>query len=1121
MQSVKNKRKAAGTGGGKRSSPKATYSRNKTVGKDTTPQVEAAYNELTDQQKQAATSLGLSKEQATQIDERQANLINANVGSYDEAKKESLRQVYSNVTTDRFIRSGNSGLSKIALQEYKQSVQQKAAGTSVAVREAQRVIQRGSAESRATQLKSFNAETKKWEIPTQTLRNLNNTKIRTQGDWTAINNIATRNTLFGSSSSERERIQLARDYVIKNSSDPAKTRRVIAYNEMIATAKTPITGATTYAQAKEIQAAREKMLSEYSSIPDSGAKKGKVYKENVKAYFDWIDKQSFGTAQNMTVKKYMATHQFKTVDQQKQEATNKELEDFAGNSIIKGFVADLYKVTSTVDNLKSGEMSITDKNLKNLLPSRDVIAVKRDTVLQKAGLLKMQKKQQAYVKNDPALGALLTWTENKYDAVKTKPASVGVDVAKFAEECVFLGAAFKVAGLAGGSILSKVGSTGYKVSPKLVKKAADKAVSLKNKVPVAKRVTAKNLPEIAMGGYFGEQIARAGVSGAKVKDDKTGKYISFGEMEGSVYKNLKKAKKAGKDVNWVTEENIDLGAKLTAALPLFAAGTKFVTGKKLKIAKSPGKYKAALKIRKQAKASKIKKTTPTWASKSVTRMTQKEALEYRKKNLKALERHHREKNLEKIVGKKSVTEMSPAEVREYGRKQRELLEKRKSEKTAKSVEKLTGKKSVTDMSPAEVREHGRKQRELIEKRKAQNKAKNIKAVSGKKAVTEMTPEEVREYGRKQRALMKDRKAKDRSEEVERVLGKKSVTEMSPAEVREHGRKQRELLKNRKAQSKAKNVEQVVTVKKSVTEMSQDEARELGRARRAKMKERKLAKAAKSASKAVPVVDLTALDRAAVRATNSNKFNAAVTELKDGFKRLASDEGGQIQLQIPMQTVRTAQRMQMLYKTRSKPTTRPRQTKTMLTAKALKQAVERSKKLSEKLEVRAKQSKLLVPSVGAVSATGTKSVTRQDTKQKQVSKQKIRENVKQSTKQRTGEKARQDTKQKTRQETKQMEKQKAVQVQKQKQKQVTKQKQKQKAKTETRTKIAEKLVIPVLPLWKRQKLARYTASKKKIRTGHRVSKSTLGNLSSMFGDSEGAVSRKPKTKTRKTAKRRKR
>ncbi|MCK9577563.1 MAG: hypothetical protein M0R51_16785, partial [Clostridia bacterium] len=207
MASVNDKRKAAGTGGGKRSAPGATYSRNKTVGRDTTPQVERAYNNLSSIQKQASSSLGLTKAQALQLDERQAANVNNNINKYSESQKAQLRSMYSNVTTDRANRSGSSGLNKIELQQYKQAQAQKSfgsvgqSGSGVTVRQAPKFIQRGSAKSRVSNLKKYNNQTKKWEIPANALNNLSD-YVKTQGDYNIVSELAQKE-LYNSTKAER------------------------------------------------------------------------------------------------------------------------------------------------------------------------------------------------------------------------------------------------------------------------------------------------------------------------------------------------------------------------------------------------------------------------------------------------------------------------------------------------------------------------------------------------------------------------------------------------------------------------------------------------------------------------------------------------------------------------------------------------------------------------------------------------------------------------------------------------------------------------------------------------------------------------------------------------------
>jgi hypothetical protein len=300
MVSVNDRKKAAGTGGGKRSAPGATYSRNKTVGKDTTPQVERAYNNLSSVQKQASSSLGLTKAQALQLNERQAANVNNNINKYSEAQKAQLRTMYSNVTNDRAARSGSSGLNKIELQQYKQEQAQKSfgsvstSGKGVTVKTAPKFIQKGSTDSRVSSLQKFNSKTQKWEIPTSTLNNLEGS-VKTQGDYNLVSGVASKTLYDSANSAEKQRILTARNYIVNHCKDSYQADQYkkyyhkleiqAQYDRAYAVAGTPITLGTSSTEKKRIQTARAWLIAKY---PEESSD-GKTTQAKAAAHFKSLD----------------------------------------------------------------------------------------------------------------------------------------------------------------------------------------------------------------------------------------------------------------------------------------------------------------------------------------------------------------------------------------------------------------------------------------------------------------------------------------------------------------------------------------------------------------------------------------------------------------------------------------------------------------------------------------------------------------------------------------------------------------------------------------------------------------------------------------------------------------
>jgi hypothetical protein len=558
MASVNEKRKAAGTGGGKRSAPGATYSRNKTVGRDTTPQVARAYENLSIQQKQASSSLGLTKAQALQLNERQAANVNNNINRYSEAQKAQLRTMYSNVSNDQAIRSGSSGLSKMEIQEYKQAQSQKSfgsvgtSGSGVTVKQAPKFIQRGSAESRVSNLSKFNAQTQKWEIPTSTLNSLEG-NVKTQGDWNAVINAAD-NALFRASAAEKARIYAARKYALSHSSNPDKMRQQFAQVDIQNTAKTPLTGAMSYEVIKAVKAARAKILAKYPDQPENEdeRKKGVAYKDNVQAYFNYIDTVGLSTARDATLTGFMSTvtQPFKTKSQVKQEALDKELNKFAGDSAVKGVIADIYNATKDYESLKKSSAKVynkAEKSVASVTPihylDEKAIEKVRTQVGKSLGITKEQEAITKYINNNPVLSESAKFARNKYETVRNKPIKATADLAKLYAEGVLLGGVFKGAGvLTRGVVKAGIGTKAATATAKSLK------IPVLKNTPHVNKLALQHLPMCVADSYFIIGITDALAGGASVNGKAQ-------EMPGlsSVYS----AYKAGDKINFVTERNLN------------------------------------------------------------------------------------------------------------------------------------------------------------------------------------------------------------------------------------------------------------------------------------------------------------------------------------------------------------------------------------------------------------------------------------------------------------------------------------------------------------------------------------------------------------------------------------
>jgi len=559
MASVNDKRKAAGTGGGKRSAPGATYSRNKTVGKDATPQVAIAYNNLSSAQKTASSSLGLTKAQALQLDERQAANVNNNISKYSDTQKAKLRTMYSHVTTDKAVRSGSSGLSKMEVQEYKQAQAQKSfgsvstSGKGVTVKQAPNFIQRGSSASKVSSLSKFNAQTQKWEIPTSTLNNLEGA-VKTQGDLNAVMNVAD-NALFKATSAEKARIYTARKYVLSKSSNPERMKQQFALVDIQNTAKTPLTGATSYDVVKAVKAARVKILAKYPDAPtnDDNRRSGVTYKDNVQAYFNYIDTLSLSTARTATLTGFMstaATQPFKTTSQIKQEAQEVILKDFAGESKFKQVLADVYNATSDYNNLKKSSISVYNK-AERVVASASPIHYLDEAAIEKTrvqigkslGITKEQNAITKYINENDALSEAAKFSRDKYETVRDKPIKATAEIAKLYAEGVLLGGVFKGAGvLTKGVVKAGLGAKVATATAKSLK------VPVVKNIPLVNKFALQNLPMCVADSYFIIGITDALAGGAQ---------INGVSQETHGIESVYKAYKAGDKVNFITEQNLN------------------------------------------------------------------------------------------------------------------------------------------------------------------------------------------------------------------------------------------------------------------------------------------------------------------------------------------------------------------------------------------------------------------------------------------------------------------------------------------------------------------------------------------------------------------------------------
>jgi len=585
MASVNDKRKAAGTGGGKRSASGATYSQNKTVGTNTTPQERAAASKLNNAQREVVKKLGLSAEQALMLDQRRTNLILSNVDSYSLAQRDRLKQIYANVAKDERVRSGSSGMNKVELMEYKSNQNQKSTVGEISKaysgpdRDRYGTVKR----SNISTLRTYNANTKKWEISANTLKSISSrtnapNQRLTQTDYKQLQAIAIK-PLYGASPVDIQKINLARAQFLGPKVDPIGNNRkmfdyVDKYGKDTAIYRLAFTkiDTTNTAIIAKIKAAREEIIAHAPKFDHQVSVLNKV--ELAEAFKD-LDSgalrmvQPYSTVPKQVGHKLVSTQEFKptqTAAQIKQAELNKALKDFAGDSKLKQMIADVYNGTKDYNSLKKSSKNIYEKSEKavasvtpiHYLDER-VIEKTRVQIGKSLGVTEEQEAITQYINKSPALSEVAKFSKNKYADVRNKPLKTGAELAELYYTGKVLGGIFKGAGK-----LSKAGVTaalGKKAAQTTVKGAG---VPILKSVPFVNRFAAQNLPMLLVDQHFIRQIGSAYRSGIKVD----GETQLYGETRS--LKSLYNDWKAGKKVNPITADNL----KLTETLAIMGLGAK-------------------------------------------------------------------------------------------------------------------------------------------------------------------------------------------------------------------------------------------------------------------------------------------------------------------------------------------------------------------------------------------------------------------------------------------------------------------------------------------------------------------------------------------------------------------
>lgn len=568
-----------------------------------TTKASIAMSDLTSAQKSIASSLGLSKTQVLSLTDRQVSTLSSNIPRMSSSQLQKLKSIYGSVSTRQAKLSGVTGLSKIDIQKLKQQTAQRAfgaggeSGGKVLIREAQNIIQRGSAQSRASTLKKYNPTTKRYEIPTTTLQNLSG-NVKTKGDYNLVLREA-QQTVYGASPSEKQRIMLARKYIVKTSSSDAgdyfnTIDKFAQWDSAMSIAETPITATTSKAETRRIKNARDWILknagkiNRYSNKPT--AKDFSDRFKSIDSPYGELSKVVPGAApfasgtimqqvtESIDNSGFLSDLGFGDYEAQERTRTSKaaETEEIAKNA--PAWMRSSIRAQNALQN------ALTTKSVSAKLPSEEAVA----NFVKHASVIGFVNK----ITDDYVTGSILEGVSAEYSGFKQDPLLYAGQTGALLTVGAGLGAGTRVVSKASAAAVRKAAP---KIATKTLPKVSGKTI------PVVGRVTVQQLPETVVGTYFLTEIANAyagtaAVGGKPLRETAEGSYIS----------SLARSIQRGDKVQYVSPSTVSLVKDLALMGVGFRAGSRAVSRSAAREAKAPATETTTVRSFRQG----LRETTP-------------------------------------------------------------------------------------------------------------------------------------------------------------------------------------------------------------------------------------------------------------------------------------------------------------------------------------------------------------------------------------------------------------------------------------------------------------------------------------------------------------------------------
>jgi translation initiation factor 1 (eIF-1/SUI1) len=353
-----------------------------------TTSYDIATSNLTQEQKNIANTLELSKAQVLALNQRQISQLSSNLKNASAYKISMLKKMYGNVSKNQLILSGNYkevGLNQYQAKQYIQKQQAKLynnqSGKPIKVSEKDygkkivgynkdkngnkltpiyRTKYFGSPGDEDPRVRSYEGrQVERWKIGEYTIENLAKS-VHTQGDWNYVLSIA-RNSTVGLSGVEKKRIQVARAYIQRTSEKDYSSyfNSIDNYDKYNKTANQKINSRLSDSDKSKIEQARKWVIDHSNN------------KVELKEYFAQLDnsKRDKNVVQyesNVKTKDQKAQREKEYQTRLKQKEYNDNLEpnlkEYAGDSKLKQAIADIYEATATVENLKTTSKKLYGRN---------------------------------------------------------------------------------------------------------------------------------------------------------------------------------------------------------------------------------------------------------------------------------------------------------------------------------------------------------------------------------------------------------------------------------------------------------------------------------------------------------------------------------------------------------------------------------------------------------------------------------------------------------------------------------------------------------------------------------------------------------------------------------------